>query len=83
MWEGNRSQTGSFISIILDGGKWILGCSKTCNEAVRANMGLDTLQRCRDRAKLKWKHKLATLHDIGTVSSCLSRRAILKHVDES
>ena len=49
-------------SIILDGAKRILGCSsKTCNEAVRGDMGLDTLQSRRDRAKLKWWYKLATL----------------------
>ena len=56
MWEGNKSQAGSLESIILDGAKWILGCSsKTCNEAVRGDMGLDTLQSRRDiyRAKLK------------------------------
>ena len=30
--------------IILDGAKQILGCSsKTCNKAVRGDMGLDTL----------------------------------------
>ena len=41
-------------SIILDGVKQILGCSsKTCNEAVRGDMGLDTLQSRRDRAKFK------------------------------
>ena len=35
VWEGNKSQAGSLESIILDGAKWILGCSsKTCNEAV-------------------------------------------------
>ena len=35
--------------------KHILVCSsRTCNEAVRGDMGLDTLQSCRDRAKLKW-----------------------------
>ena len=40
----------------------MLGCSsKTCNEAVRGDMGLDTLQSRRDRAKLKWWYKLATL----------------------
>ena len=62
MWEGNKSQEGSLESIILDGAKWILGCSsKTCNEAVRIDMGLDTLQSRRDRAKLKWWYKLATL----------------------
>ena len=49
-------------SIILDGAKRILRySSKTCNEAVRGDMGLDTLQSRRDRAKLKWWYKLATL----------------------
>ena len=62
VWEGNKSQSGSLESIILDGAKRILGCSsKTCNEAVRGDMGLDTLQSRRDRAKLKWWYKLATL----------------------
>ena len=47
---------------MLDGAKQILGCSsKTCNEAVRGDMGLDTLQSRKDRAKLKWWYKLATL----------------------
>ena len=62
MWEGNKSQACSLESIILDGAKQILGCSsKTYNEAVRGDMGLDTLQSRRDRAKLKWWYKLATL----------------------
>ena len=62
VWEGNKSQAGSLESIILDGAKRILGCSsKTCNKAVRGDMGLDTLQSRRDRAKLKWWYKLATL----------------------
>ena len=61
VWEG-KSQAGSLESIILDGAKRILGCSsKTCNEAVRGDMGLDTLQSRMDRAKLKWWYKLATL----------------------
>ena len=60
VWEGNKSQAGSLESIILDGAKQILGCSsKTCNEAVRG----DTLQSRRDRAKLKWWYKLATLSE--------------------
>ena len=42
----------------IDGAKRIIGCSKTCNEAVKGDMGLDTLQSCRDRAKLKWRYKL-------------------------
>ena len=59
VWDGNKSQAGSLESIILDGAKRILGCSsKTCNEAVRGDMGLDTLQSRRDRAKLKWWYKL-------------------------
>ena len=62
VWEGNKSQAGSLESIILDGAKRILGCSsKTYNEAVREEMGLDTLQSLRDRVKLKWWYKLATL----------------------
>ena len=62
MWEGNKSQAGSLESILLDEAKPILGCSSmTCNEVVRGDMGLDTLQSCRDRAKLKWWYKLATL----------------------
>ena len=42
---GSKSQAGSLESIILDGAKRILGCSsKTCNEAVRGDIALDTLQ---------------------------------------
>ena len=41
-------------SVMLGGAKRILGCSsKTCNKAVRGDMGLDTLQGHRDKAKLK------------------------------
>ena len=37
-------------SVMLGGAKCILGCSsKTCNEAVRGDMGLDTLQGRRDK----------------------------------
>ena len=58
--EGNKSQAGTLELIILNGA--ILGCSsKTCNEAVRRDMGLDTWQSRRDRVKLKWWYKLATL----------------------
>ena len=62
VWEGNKSQAGSLESIILDGAKRIPGCSsKTCNDEVRGDMCLDTLQNHMDRAKLKWWYKLATL----------------------
>ena len=82
MWEGNKSQAGSLESIILDGAKLILGCSsKTCNEAVRGDMGLYTLHSRRDRAKLKWWYKLHC-PIIGTLNSCLIRNGILNHVEE-
>ena len=49
MWEGNNSQAGTLESIILDEAKQILECSSTtCNEAVRGDMGLDTLQSHRE-----------------------------------
>ena len=45
MWDGNKTQAATLESVMLDGAKRILGCSsKTCNEAVRGDMGLDTLQ---------------------------------------
>ena len=70
-------------SIILDGAKRILGCSsKTCNEAVRGDMGLDTLQSRRDRANLKWWYKLAILREDGHPNSCFIRTRILNHVEE-
>ena len=38
-------------SVMLGGAKRIFGCSsKTCNEAVRGDMGLDTLEGRRDKA---------------------------------
>ena len=59
VWEGNKSQVDALESIILGVAKRILGCSsKTCNEAVRGDMGLETLKSRRDRAK--W-YKLATM----------------------
>ena len=58
VWEGNKSQVDALESIILGGAKRNLGCSsKTCNEAVRGDMGLETLKSRRDRAKLKWWYK--------------------------
>ena len=47
---------------MLGGAKRILGCSsRMCNEAVRGDMGLDTLQGHRDRNKLKLWYKLAAM----------------------
>ena len=49
-------------AIILGGAKNIFACSsKTCNEAVRGDMGWDSLSTTRDRAKLKWWHNLCTM----------------------
>ena len=62
IWEGNKGQVAGLESIILGGAKRILGCSsKTCNEAVRGDMGLESLRGRRDRAKLKWWYKLVSM----------------------
>ena len=60
--ESNKGQTNALESVALGGAKKMLGCSsKTCNEAVRGDMGLETLKSRRDKAKLKQWYKLATL----------------------
>ena len=62
IWEGNKANSNTLESIILKGAKKILGCSsKTCNEAVRGDMGLETLRGRRDKAKLKWWYKLVRM----------------------
>ena len=43
VWEGNKSQAAALESVLLGGGKRILGC--TCNEAVRGDLGIDTHYR--------------------------------------
>ena len=59
VWEGNKTQAAALESV---GAKRILGCSsRTCNEAVRGDMVLDSLQGRRDKAKLKWWYKVATM----------------------
>ena len=62
VWEANKAQASSLESVVLGGAKRILGCSsRTCNEAVRGDMGLESLQGRRDKAKLKWWYKLACM----------------------
>ena len=62
VWEGNKAQAAALQSVMIGGAKRILGCSsRTCNEAVRGDMGLDSLQGRRDKAKLKWWYKVATM----------------------
>ena len=59
IWDCNKQSIR-----ILGGAKKILGCSsKTCNEAVWGDMGLETLKSKRDRAKLKWWYKVCRLPD--------------------
>ena len=55
VWERNKSQEASLESITLGGAKCILGCSsKTSNEAIWGDMGLEFLQGRRDKHKLSW-----------------------------
>ena len=62
IWEGNKMTGSALESIILKVAKKILGCSsKTCNEAVRGDMGLETLKGRRDKAKLNWWYKLVRM----------------------
>ena len=54
VWEANKKQAGALEYVVLGGAKCILRCSsRTCNEAVRGDMGLESLQGHRDKAKLK------------------------------
>ena len=60
--EGNKGQANALEPVIFGVANKILGCySKTCNEAVRGDMGLETLKSRRDKARLKWWYKLATI----------------------
>ena len=64
VWEGNKAQAAALESVMIGSAKRILGCSsRTCNEAVRGDMGmgLDSLQGRRDKAKLKWWYKVVTM----------------------
>ena len=64
---------------MLGGAKRILGCSSnTCNEAVRGDMGLETLQGRRDKSKLKvW----LACQRIGILGECLVRTGMQSHVE--
>jgi len=62
VWKCHKSQASAIEPIPLRGAKKILGCSSTtCNEAVRGDMGLETLTSRKDKAKLKWWYKLASM----------------------
>ena len=51
------NKSGTYLaleSILLGGAKKILGCSsRTCNQTVGGDRGLETLKSCRDKAKFK------------------------------
>ena len=50
VWEGNKGRTNALESVVLGGAEKVLGCSsKTCNEAVKGGMGLETLKSRRDK----------------------------------
>ena len=64
VWHCNKSQAVALEAVLLGGAKRILGCSsKTCNEAVRGDMGIQTLEGRRDEAKLKLWYKLASMSE--------------------
>ena len=51
VWEANKAQAAALESVVLGGAKRILGClSRTCNEVVRGDMGLESLHGRRDKA---------------------------------
>ena len=61
VWACNKRQ---IASIQLGAAKKILGCSsKTCDEVVRGEMGLESLKAREDRCKLKWWNKVNNLDD--------------------
>ena len=70
VWEGNKAQAAALESVMIGGAKRILRCSsRTCNEAARGDMGLDSLQGRRDKAKLKY----LLCQSIGIQGSALCR----------
>ena len=55
VWEGNKSPAASLENIMLGGAKRVLGCSsKTSNEAIWGDTGLEFLQGRHDKRKLSW-----------------------------
>ena len=64
MWGANKPQAKALESIQLQACKYILGCSvTTCDEPVRADLGLETLKYRRDLRKLKWYRKVKRMND--------------------
>ena len=74
VWEGNKAQAAALESVMTGGAKRILGCSSS-NEAVRGDMGFDSLQGQRDKAKL------LLCRSIGIQGSFLCRSGMSSHVE--
>ena len=80
VWEGNKSQAASLESIMLGGAKRVLGCSsKTSNEAIWGDMGLEFLQDRRDKHKLSWWYKVVNMF-LDIQSNSFKKSGILNHV---
>ena len=81
VWEGNKSQVASLESIMLGGTKRVLGCSsKTSNEAIWGDMGLEVLQGRRDKRKLSWWYKVVSMPLLDIQSNSFKKSGILNHV---
>ena len=82
VWKANKAQAAALESVVLGGAKRSLGCSsRTCNEAVRGDMGLESLKGRRDKAKLKWWYKLACMKGNRYHTNFSGRFGILNHVE--
>ena len=82
VWEGNKSQAASPKSIMLGGAKRVLGClSKTSNEAIWGDVGLEFLQGRRDKRKLSWWYKVVSmpLGFLDIQSNSFKKSGILNH----
>ena len=74
VWEGNKSQAAS-LENMLGGAKRVLGCSsKSSNEAIWGDMGLEFLQGRRDKHKLSWWYKVVNIQ-----SNSFKKSGILNH----
>ena len=75
VWNTNKCQDKALESIQLRAGKYILGCSvTTCDEPVRADLGLETLKSRRDFRKLKWYRKIKQMNNQRLPSKLLINR---------
>ena len=75
VWTVNKCQSKALESIQLRACKYILGCSlTTCDEPVRADLGLQTLKSRRDFRKLKWYYRVSNLPELRLPGKLLSSK---------